>query len=234
MVVEASGTGAWVGGREVLRRVDLRVECGECVALVGANGAGKTTLLRVLATLLRAEGGSVRLFGEDVRRGAGRARARLGLIAHEPMLYAGLTVRENLELFADLHGLGDARRRATDALGVVGLEDRAMARAGALSRGESQRAAIARAILHEPELVLADEPWTGLDAGAVGVFDRQLAQWQSEGRTVVVATHDLERAVRLTERAVGLRDGRLVLDQASEGLDPAGLGAELGLAGCVA
>lgn len=227
MIVQAVGVGAWLGGREVLRRVDLSVSSGECIAVVGANGAGKTTLLRVLATLLPCVGGTLRLFGEPAgRRGA--AGARLGLIGHEPMLYAPLTVRENLELFARLHRVRQARERAAGAIDLVGLGAQADQRVGGLSRGLAQRAAIAGVLVHDPELVLADEPWTGLDGGAGDLFDRLLGRWRASGRTVVVSTHDLGQAARLATRVVGLRDGRVVLDAPAGELTVAEIGRAIG------
>jgi ABC-type multidrug transport system ATPase subunit len=228
MVIEASGLGAWMGGREVLHGVSMAVREGECVALLGANGAGKTTLLRVLATLLRSESGELRLFGVRADRAGASARARLGLLGHEPMLYAGLTVRENLELFGRLYRVAAPVRRAAELIEMVELGATADTPAGLLSRGMAQRAAIARAVVHDPELLLADEPWTGLDGAAARAFGRVLARWRELGRTVVLSTHDLGQALSLAGRVVGLRGGRVVLDAPSEGMTAEGLAAAVG------
>ena len=219
MIVEAVGLGAWVEGREVLRGIDLGVEPGECVALVGPNGAGKTTLLRVLATLLPVGAGELRLFGRPVRRSEASVRARVGMIGHKPMLYAALTVRENLELFARLYGVARAAARAQEAAEMAGVSGEAGLPVGSLSRGMAQRAAIARALIHDPELLLADEPWTGLDTQTSEMLNGVFRELRERGRTVVVASHDIGRSLGLADRVVALRDGGVALDRDAPGCD---------------
>lgn len=226
--VRGEGLGKWLGDREVLRGVGIAVGAGECVALLGANGAGKTTLLRILATLTPPTSGRLELFGRAVGRDGRASRARLGMIGHRPMLYGNLTARENLEFFCRLHGVGDPGTRADELLGSVGLSDRAGELVRTLSRGLTQRVGIARAIVHEPELLLADEPFTGLDHRSAEELESCLSALGGRGRALVVATHDAGRALRLAGRVVVLREGRVVLDAPTEACEERGLSGFMG------
>ncbi len=185
----------------VLGPIDLDLPAGGRLAVLGGNGAGKTTLLRVLATGARPAAGQLELLGLDAGRQRERLRARLGYMGHQPGLYPSLTALENLEFFATLHGLG--QRDAERALALVGLDPVARRRAGQLSRGQQQRLALARAVLHRPELLLLDEPDASLDAAGRSVLARLL-----DGRTVVLATHDGMLARELCDRAMLLKAGR--------------------------
>lgn len=216
--LRAAGLGKWIDGREVLRAIDLEIQAGECVALLGSNGAGKTTLLRIGATLTPPSSGRLELFGRAVGRDSAAARARIGLVGHQLMLYRGLTVRENLELFARLYGVERPAERANELIALVGLEGRGEDAVRALSRGMAQRAAIARALVHEPDLLLADEPFTGLDAASAGVLERVLGAAGERGRAVLFATHDVGQALRLADRVVVLGAGAKVLDERAERL----------------
>lgn len=202
-VLEAAALVQRFGRTVALRGVDLELAPGERLAVLGDNGAGKTTLLRVLATASRPAGGELRIFGLDAQRRRDAIRARLGWLAHAPGLYPALTARENLAFFATLHGLPAAR--ADECLARVGLEGDARRPAGELSRGRQQRLAIARTLLHDPELWVLDEPDTSLDGAG-----RDLLGELAEGRTVVLSTHDRELAARVCTRALELRDGRAV------------------------
>ena len=186
-----------------LRSVDLDVAVGERLAVLGDNGAGKTTLLRILATASRPARGELRLFGLDGLRQRDAIRPRLGWLAHQPGLYPALTARENLVFFCSLYGLPVTR--ADECLELAELGGDSRRPAGELSRGRQQRLAIARSVLHDPELWVLDEPDTSLDAAG-----RDLVGRLAEGRTVVMATHDRELAGRLCERSLELRDGRAV------------------------
>lgn len=188
------------GARVALGPLDLELEAGERLAVLGDNGAGKTTLLRMLATLARPAGGELELLGLDAVRQRDRLRPRLGFLGHQPGLTPMLTARENLEFFAGLHGV--ARATAQEALRRVGLEGAAEQRAGELSRGMQQRLALARATLHGPELLILDEPDASLD-----LHGRSLLAELVENRTVVLATHDRILARRLCTRALLLRSG---------------------------
>jgi len=198
------------GRRKALARVSLTAKRGDVIGLLGPNGAGKSTLLGVLSTLLRPTSGDVR-YGQHVSgRAVGEAiRARIGLLGHDLFLYGDLTARENLTFFARMYGVTDAAR-ITTALERAGLADRADDRVGAFSRGLRQRLALERALIHQPRLVLLDEPFTGLDDDSTARLTARLASLREAGAIVVVATHDFETADGLVDRAACLANGRLV------------------------
>ncbi len=202
-VIEARGLVQRFGRTLALRAVDVDLEAGGRLAVLGENGAGKTTLLRVLATASRPDRGELRLFGLDALRQRAAVRARLGWLAHQPGLYPALTALENLRFFCSLYGLPEGR--AQECLELAGLGREAKRPAAELSRGRQQRLAIARSILHDPELWVLDEPDTSLDADG-----RALLARLAEGRALVVATHDRELAGALCDRALELRDGRVL------------------------
>ncbi|MFZ0217310.1 MAG: heme ABC exporter ATP-binding protein CcmA [Candidatus Dormiibacterota bacterium] len=189
------------GARRALGPLDLDVDEGERLAVLGDNGAGKSTLLRILATLARPAAGSLELLGHDALRRREALRPRLGYLGHEPGLTPMLNARENLEFFCRLHGL--PRERALVALETVGLQGAAGVLAHDLSRGMQQRLALARAVLARPDLLILDEPDASLDQSGRGLLDELC-----RGRTVVLATHDRALARRVCERALLLRDGR--------------------------
>jgi heme ABC exporter ATP-binding subunit CcmA len=181
--------------------LDLEVPAGARLAVLGGNGAGKTTMLRMLATAARPASGRLELLGLDAVRQRDRLRARLGYLGHQAGLYPALTALENLEFFAALHGLG--RADAEEALALLRLDPLAGTRAERLSRGQQQRLALARAVLHRPEALVLDEPDASLDADGRALLARLF-----EGRTVVLATHDVALARELCDRAMLLRAGR--------------------------
>lgn len=199
--IHARGLVQRFGSRVALGPVDLELHTGERLAVLGGNGAGKTTLLRLLATAARPAAGRLSLLGLDAAKHRDRLRARLGYAGHQVGLYPALTALENLRFFATLHGLG--RPEAVDALELAGLAPLAHGRVEQLSRGQQQRLALARAVLHRPELLVLDEPDASLDAPG-----RRLLARAFEGRTVVMATHDTALARELCGRALLLRDGR--------------------------
>lgn len=189
--------------------VDLAVAPGTHLLLAGANGAGKTTLLRLLTGLTGPSAGTVRIDGEDPRRS--RLRQRLGLLSHQTQLYDDLTVRENLRFFARLYGAPPGAADA--ALAGVGLAGRADTRVGVLSRGLQQRAALARATLHGPEVLLLDEPFTGLDGAASSAVAASLSERvASADCSTVVVTHRADQVAAIANRVVVLRQGRVALD----------------------
>jgi heme ABC exporter ATP-binding subunit CcmA len=181
--------------------LDLDLGSGERIAVLGGNGAGKTTLLRLLATAARPAAGSLQILGLDAPRQRERLRGRLGYVGHQLGLYPALTVRETLELFATLQGVD--RARAVEKLETVGLAEMAAQRVEQLSRGQQQRLALARAVLHDPELLVLDEPDASLDAEG-----RQLLGELVQGRTLAIATHDRALARQLCGRALLLHGGR--------------------------
>lgn len=217
--VRAAGLCRRIGDRVVLRDVDLRIAPGEFVALLGANGAGKSTLLKVVATLSTGVTGELDLFGQSVRGRAAAARARIGMIGHQLMLYRDLTALENLIFFGRLYGVADVRRRALAMLDFVNLADRADDAVRTLSRGMAQRVAIARSLMHDPDLLLTDEPFTGLDYLSARQLEDCLSDLHAGGRTILLATHDLDQGLRLAGRVVVLCAGRITLDRPTEGLD---------------
>jgi heme exporter protein A len=202
--------------RPILRDINLSVPAGQFLALLGANGAGKSTLLKVLATLTPPSGGELWLLGRPSRRDAAGLRARIGLVGHQSMLYRDLSARENLELFARLYGLDHPTDRAWASLQAVGLTARANDPVRAFSRGMTQRISIARALIHDPELVLADEPFAGLDVTATATIESLLREAHEARRTVILVNHDIAQSLRLAERIVVLHEGAVLIDQPAD------------------
>jgi heme exporter protein A len=205
--VEVDGLARHYGEREALSEVTLSLASGETLVVFGPNGAGKTTLLRVLATLLRPHAGSVRVLGESLPGDAWAVRGRIGLLGHEPLLYRELTARENLRFHARLHSV--AEQRVEDVLQRVGMQQRADEPLRTLSRGMVQRVAVARTVLHEPELLLLDEPRSNLDPAAVELVEPLIGA--SSGCTRVVCSHDPGSGLAEADVVLGLRAGRAVL-----------------------
>jgi heme exporter protein A len=187
--------------------VDFELADGNCLALFGPNGAGKTTLLRLVAGLLKPTAGEVRVHGVDVRRDA-RARAGIGLISHESMLYAPLTARENVEFSARLYGVPDARTAARAALEAMSVADRADVPVRTLSRGLQQRVSVARAMVHAPTLVLLDEPYAGLDEAGAQALTSMLRRLRERGATLIVVTHNIPEGLTLATHAAIMTFGR--------------------------
>jgi len=200
------------GRRRALSHISLTLRSGEIVGLLGPNGAGKSTLITTLATLAAPTSGEVR-YGNQPARALGAAlRSRIGLLAHELHPYPELSARQNLRFFAELYGL-DPRGQVEAALASAGLLDRADDPVNGFSRGMRQRLALERALLHQPRLVLFDEPFTGLDDRAAALVSDRLRRLAAEGAIVVLATHDLDLADGLVTRAALIRDGRLLSDE---------------------
>ncbi len=179
------------GLKPVLRGLDFEVQPGEFVALLGPNGAGKTTFLRILASLARPSLGEVTIAGYQLPSQAAQVRARLGVVSHLPLLYGDLTAEENLRFYARLYGVENYELRITEVLEMVGLDTRRRDLVRTFSRGMQQRLAIGRAVLHDPDVVLFDEPYTGLDQDASAMLDEVLKTVATKGRTVVMTSHDL-------------------------------------------
>jgi heme exporter protein A len=188
------------GLKTVLRGLDFEVQPGEFVALLGPNGAGKTTFLRILASLSRPSMGQVNIAGYDLPKQAAAVRARLGVVSHMPLLYNDLTAEENLLFYARMYGIQNSRERITEVLQMVGLEKRRLDLVRTFSRGMQQRLAIGRAVLHDPDVMLFDEPYTGLDQDASSMLDSVLQTVAKQGRTVVMTSHDLARTEDLATR----------------------------------
>jgi len=207
------------GHQVALRGVDLRVSEGEFLALFGPNGAGKTTLIRIVASLMRPTGGTVRVRGEDLSKAATALRRHIGLISHNPLLYGDLTPDENLSFFSRMYDLPDAAPRIDTVLEQVGLAARRRDPVRTFSRGMVQRLAIARAILHDPAIMLLDEPYTGLDLQAADMLRSVLQELAASNRTVILTTHNLEQGLEMCDRAVILNRGRLAWQGLRAGVD---------------
>jgi heme exporter protein A len=201
--IELRGVGRWFGDRAALHDVNLVLPAGQTLAVLGRNGAGKSTLLRILATLLRPQAGTVEIFGEPLPRAAHRVRGRLGLLAHEPLLYRELTARENLVYHARLHRL--PLGRVEEVLERVQMERRGDEPVRTYSRGMVQRVAVARAILHDPPLLLLDEPRANLDPAAGELIEPLVGR--ASGRTRVLTSHDPRSALAEADQVLALRDG---------------------------
>ena len=197
------------GRRVAIRGLTFAVNDGECLALFGPNGAGKTTLLRILAGLLRPTSGAAHIGGIKLPGGA-HARAVVGLISHQSMLYSALTARENVEFTARLYGIESPRRAAIRALQRMRLDERAESPVRSLSRGMQQRVSIARAIVHEPRVVLLDEPYTGLDETGAAALTAALESLKRSGAALVLVTHHLGEGLALATHTAIMRDGRFV------------------------
>ena len=209
-----------IDGRPILRSVTLTIDDGQFLAVLGANGTGKSTLLKILSTLMPPSGGELRLFGQRATGASVGLRRSIGLIGHQSMLYRDLSAAENLEFFGKLYGVPDPTRRARQMLEMIGLRERANDPVKNFSRGMLQRVAIARALLHDPKLLLADEPFDGLDAPSIESLEDLLAQLGNAGKTIVMVNHDVEQSLAIAGRAIVLRGGRVVLDQPTHRLYP--------------
>ena len=217
-VVEADSIARAFGARRAVDGVSLRVQSGETLALFGPNGAGKTTLLRLLGGLLRPSGGSARIGGEKVPGGA-ELRRQIGVISHRTLLYDALTARENVEFFARLYGVTSPRDAAMRSLERMKIADRANTPVRALSRGMKQRVSIARATVHEPRVVLADEPFTGLDASGARALSELLAELRASGAALLLVTHNIEEGLSLATHASVMHRGKLLRSDARDAID---------------
>ena len=208
--LEAIRLSKYYGEHPALRQVGFALRRGEVLALLGPNGAGKTTLLHLLALLARPTGGSVRIGGVEME-GTARlaAKASIGLLSHQTFLYEELTARENLEFFARLYGLVGAAARVQQQLEAAGLAEVGDQLVRHFSRGMRQRLALARTFLHEPDLALLDEPFTGLDESATRALRDLLGRWRAAGRTVIFSSHDPRQALELATRVLVLERGRI-------------------------
>lgn len=202
-----------------LRGIDLQLASGRCLGIFGPNGAGKSTLLRILATLTRPSTGTVTIAGYDGMREAEKIRPLLGVLSHRTFLYGHLTASENLWFYGRMFGVPGLAERVQEVLEVVGLEESARQLVRTYSRGMQQRLAIARAILHEPQLLLLDEPYTGLDQHAAMHVQALLRRLHGAARTIVMSTHHLQRALELCDDIAIQTRGKIVYRCAVAGLD---------------
>ena len=221
--VSLRGAGRRYGERAALRDVSLDLPTGQTLVVFGPNGAGKTTLLRMLATLLRPHAGEVRVLGHELPADGYAVRGRIGFLGHDPLLYRELSGRENLRFHARLHGVAAFRERVETVLEAVGMQGRADDPVAELSRGMVQRLAVARAVLHEPELLLLDEPLANLDPAAVAQVQPLIGA--ASGRTRVLTSHDPVGGLVGADLALGLKGGRSRLLAPAAGVTPAQIAA---------
>ncbi|MEZ4523098.1 MAG: heme ABC exporter ATP-binding protein CcmA [Thermomicrobiales bacterium] len=215
------------GRQAALRTVDFTGESGSVVALLGANGAGKTTLLRIIATLTQQDRGEYRAFGVDAWPRRREVRSRLGYVGHRPFIYPELTCAENIGFFARLFQLADNGELVRNALDHVGLLERADRPASSLSRGLLQRLDLARATLHDPSLLVLDEPDTGLDVAGRDLLLQLMRERAGKGCLVIFTSHALDFAIDASDRIVTLVNGEIVSDDPSASITIAGLEATI-------
>ena len=206
------------GNRRAVDNVTFELPQGAFLSIFGPNGAGKTTLLRVLSTLSRATSGSATLMGIDIKEEPDKVRDHIGLISHNSMLYMDLTAEENLLFAANLYGVENPKERVLELLDAVELKHRRLDTVRTFSRGMTQRLSIARALIHDPDVVFLDEPYSGLDPHAVEIFDGLIEQVR-ENRTFVMVSHDLQKGFSMCTHALVLAKGRIVAFDEKESLD---------------
>jgi len=212
--IEVRGLNKSFGERLALRSIDLRVSRGEHVVIFGPNGAGKTTLVKILATLVKPSSGSVQLDDIDIYDKPAQIRRRISLVSHQTFLYDDLTVYENLKFYGKMYDVPDLEQRIHEVIAWVQLESRLHSRVDTLSHGLQRRVSIARSVLHNPPILLLDEPEAGLDPHADAVIKDVLASINSGSRTIVMTTHNLERGLELGERVIILDRGKVVYQAA--------------------
>jgi heme exporter protein A len=211
--IQVRGLSKSYGRTTVLDGLDLEMPWGEVLVLLGPNGSGKTTLIKALATLTKPDSGQVRVCGLDSARSGATLRRLIGVVTHEPMLYADLTGRENLRFFARMFGLDRTEEHVARVAETVGMTVRLNQRVGTLSHGMQKRLSIARALLHEPRLLLLDEPESGLDQEALALLEAIVKTYAAPGRAVLMATHNLERALALGHRMAVLSRGKVAYQE---------------------
>lgn len=207
--IEARGVRKHFGHSVALNGVDLDLPRGHFLTLFGPNGAGKTTLIRILASLARPSAGEVRLFGQEVESSGADLRRRIGVISHRSFLYGALTARQNLTFYARMFDVPDREQRVTEILETVGLTRRAHDPVVSFSRGLEQRCAIARALIHDPDLLLFDEPFTGLDPEAADQLLNLLHSLHDAERSVLLTSHDLGRGAEMADQVAILTTGKI-------------------------
>lgn len=196
----------------ILRGIDLSIEKGETVAILGPNGAGKSTLLKVIATLIKPTSGEVRINGFDLKKNGTDIKKLMGYLPHSSLLYEHYSPLENLVFFGNLYGVQDVEQKAIKLVKDVGLSFFLKEPVKNFSRGMIQRTAIARAIIHDPELLLLDEPHTGLDQGAISILNDVIISMKKKGATTLMVTHDFKQAADICDRIIIVKSGKIVDD----------------------
>ena len=223
LAIEIKGLTKAFGRTPVLRSLDLEVPWGQVLSVLGPNGCGKTTLIKVLATLTKRDAGTVRVAGADVARAGERVRRIIGVVTHDPLLYDDLTGYENLLFFARMFGLDRIEERIAAVAERMGVPARLHQRAGTMSNGTKKRFSIARALLHDPLVLLLDEPESGLDQEALGMLQEVVSNSAVPVRTVLMTTHNLERGLALGHRMAILAQGKIAYQESLDSADAAAL-----------
>ncbi|CAG9609322.1 heme ABC exporter ATP-binding protein CcmA [Pseudoneobacillus rhizosphaerae] len=201
-----------VGDKVILRGVNLSIKEGQTVAILGPNGAGKSTILKVIATLIKPSSGEVLINNKEIKKHALEVKSLIGYLPHASLLYDHFTPLENLILFGKLYGVKDVEKRAKELIEKVGLSFFLHEPVKSFSRGMIQRVAIARAIVHEPRIILLDEPHTGLDQQAIVILNKVILEMKAQGTTTVMVTHDFKQAAEICDRIIIVKNGKIVDD----------------------
>jgi len=219
LTIEVNDVTKSFGHHLVLRGIDLQLKSGQFLTIFGRNGAGKTTFLKILATLLRPSSGSVRLAGLDLNDDSMEIRRKIGVVSHQTFLYDELTAYENLKFYGKMYDVPNLDERARELITKVGLASSVHEKVRTFSRGMQQRLTIARAMVHNPSILLLDEPETGLDQYASAMLQDLLTSFEAEKRTVVMTSHSLERGLQMGNRIVILSDGKIACDEACKDMN---------------
>jgi len=218
-MVEVKGIGRSFGNIVALEGIDLRVKKGEFLTIIGPNGAGKTTLIKILSTLMKPSSGEGRIAGFDLREEEEALRKNIGMISHHTFLYENLTAHENLKFYGGLYEVENIEKEIKRVIGEVGLETRLYDTVRTFSRGMKQRLSIARSIIHDPSLLLLDEPYTGLDQWSERRFKNILRRFHQEGKTIIMTTHNLSSSLELGDRVIILSSGKILHEQEVREID---------------
>ncbi|OIJ16237.1 heme ABC exporter, ATP-binding protein CcmA [Anaerobacillus arseniciselenatis] len=211
-MIETKGLVKTIGDKMILRGINLSIKKGETVAILGPNGAGKSTVLKILGGLIKASSGEVKVNGLDLKKDSYDVKRKIGFLAHNSFLYDHLTPLENLKFFGKLYGVENVEERAKQLIDEVGLSFFTHDPVRSFSRGMMQRIAIARAIIHQPEILLFDEPHTGLDQQAIKLLNDVILRMRDEGSTILMVTHDFQQAIETCDRFIIIKNGKIVDD----------------------
>jgi heme ABC exporter ATP-binding subunit CcmA len=220
LVIIAESVTKSFGNIQALRGVDLKVKKGEFLTVFGPNGAGKTTLIKLLATLTKPTSGKVIIVNHDIKKEPDKVRGLIGVISHDPYLYENLSAIENLRFFAYLYGVSKVQGRTLEVIRQVGLESRMHDLVRTFSHGMKQRLAVARAIVHEPKILLLDEPYSGLDQHGSRVFGELLKLLKAQSRTIVMTTHNISEGLEMSHRIAILSAGRIAYENETSKVEP--------------
>ncbi len=218
-IIETRGLSKSYGNHRALTGINLQISNGDFLIVFGPNGAGKTTLIKLLATIIKPTSGEIFISGFDLKKNAEDIRRRIGVVTHQTLLYSNLTVRENLEFYSRMYDVPNARERINEVVGTMGMKSRLNDRTRTLSRGMQQRISIARSLIHDPDIMLLDEPETGLDQEAMPVLWQVLKNEDRKKRTIIMATHNLERGLELGNHFIILSRGKIVHENTGQKID---------------